>query len=556
MNAAQIADGLRAITHFQDQLEELHRLSKHLDPLQDPALVPAILDLFERHGQEDDFGLFHAWSNYIEQFDKETLAGDSTVGALVVASVKRAPCWVTLELVGYFVSEEEAEALKAAAEEADEAEPEAEPAEEEEEEEELSAADPRHWARYPPRDGVLSLGSVTPEEIGALIAVRDALPDAVLRLWPPRDADAIARLGELGRPLHLDLSDLPLRCFEAALGLGQRVVGLSWMDPRDDLHAALLARVGENPALRHLELNPQVSTEVYRAFLARLPDLRHLRLRERHHLPALAALPHPERLATLDATELRGAATTADAVPLGPADLAVLGRLTGLQELRLSLNQLDGDALGALSGLQALRQLWLGGVTWKKPQLDFLRGTPALEELILDVGPLSPAGADALSGLARLRRLTLYRTKLGPRGVEALAKLGALEELTAQSAALTDDDLKQLGGLARLRLLKTSSAKITDASVPTLRGLGALQELTLDSATLTDAGVAALVQGSAIRELELTRMKGLSDEALAPLKGLAGLRRLNLGGTKISKKARKAFEAARPRVHLQDYAGQ
>ena len=559
MTAAQLAPRLAAITHFQDQLEELGELAQQLDGLRDPALVPAILGLFERHGEEEDFGLFHSLSSYIEQFSGDAVVGDSTVAALVVASVRRAPRWITQELVGCFVSEEEAEALAQALREAEaqeEAEAMAEDAEgaEDEEEEELSATDPATWARHPPRDGVLHLGSVSAEQIEELIGRREQLPQAILQLQPPKEPEAVARLGELGRPLWLPLSDTWDACFAAALTLGPALAGLEWRDRDDRLDEAMLARIGEIDTLRYVDLHPKVPTGAFAAWMARLPELRHLRLYERQHLPGLAALPHPERLERLDASELRGGGFAGQG-ELGPEDLAPLSRLSGLRELRLSLNHLTGDALGSLSGLGELRTLWLGGMTWNKAPLGFLRGLPALEWLILDVGPLNAAGAEALGTLGRLRRLELYRTGLGAAGVAALARLEALEELSVQSSALTDADLARLGGLRRLRSLCTSSAKISDASVPTLAGLPALRELRLDSAALTDAGLEALCRDSRLQKLELTRCKGLSDDAIASLQGLRWLELLNLGGTKISKRARKAFEKARPRVFLQDYTG-
>lgn len=98
----EIKQQIDAIVAFERQIAEAEAASNALTGLEDPQFVPAVLAMFERNAEEDDFGVFHGFSAYIEQFDAAQTVGDATVGALIADSVKRAPMWKTCELLPGF----------------------------------------------------------------------------------------------------------------------------------------------------------------------------------------------------------------------------------------------------------------------------------------------------------------------------------------------------------------------------------------------------------------------------------------------------------------------
>lgn len=103
-----IDERLAAITAFEEQIADAEALSEELEGIDDPRHVPGVLAMFERNAEQDDFGVFHAYANYLEQFDGAREVAGSTVGALIADSVRRAPMWKTCEILGGFVRPEEA----------------------------------------------------------------------------------------------------------------------------------------------------------------------------------------------------------------------------------------------------------------------------------------------------------------------------------------------------------------------------------------------------------------------------------------------------------------
>jgi len=107
-----LIDRLNAITAFEDQIDEAQAVSEALEGVSEPTLLPAILAMYERNAEEDDFGVFHAFSNWIEELEPESDVAGSTVAAHIAASVHRRPMWKTCELLSMMVpADQAAEAL-------------------------------------------------------------------------------------------------------------------------------------------------------------------------------------------------------------------------------------------------------------------------------------------------------------------------------------------------------------------------------------------------------------------------------------------------------------
>ena len=99
---------LNGITAFEDQIEEAQEISEMLEGVESAEYVPAVLAMFERNAEQDDFGVFHAYSNYIEELEPSEVVEGKTVSEWLQESVKRAPMWKTCELLTMFVSPEQA----------------------------------------------------------------------------------------------------------------------------------------------------------------------------------------------------------------------------------------------------------------------------------------------------------------------------------------------------------------------------------------------------------------------------------------------------------------
>lgn len=97
-----IKETLDGIVAFEKQINEAEAVSGKLGGLDDPQYVPAVLAMLERNAEEDDFGIFGAFGHYLEQFEADRAVDGTTVGALIAASVKRAPMWKTCELLPGF----------------------------------------------------------------------------------------------------------------------------------------------------------------------------------------------------------------------------------------------------------------------------------------------------------------------------------------------------------------------------------------------------------------------------------------------------------------------
>lgn len=101
-----LADELNSINDLETQFATFETLAGQLAVADhDPATVAAVLGVFERCGHMEDFGVFGTLANYLEAADPDV------VGPLVVASVRRAPCWKTIEILPGFVDAADARAV-------------------------------------------------------------------------------------------------------------------------------------------------------------------------------------------------------------------------------------------------------------------------------------------------------------------------------------------------------------------------------------------------------------------------------------------------------------
>jgi Leucine-rich repeat (LRR) protein len=189
-----------------------------------------------------------------------------------------------------------------------------------------------------------------------------------------------------------------------------------------------------------------------------------------------------------------------------------LASLTKLEELDFGGNKMSGRALPLLKMLPSLTRVVIGGLQrtdsglWGVDLTDF--------------------NLDRIAELTDLTDLDLHDAKIGDRGLarlEGLTKLSRLDLSGSDVGANGAPSLAKFEGLRYLRLWNCGG--VSDSIAATVRQLPNLETLDLAKTSLTDAG-------------------------LSQLAGMPSLRKLYIGGTKVTPEAVAAFHQAHPRVEL------
>ncbi|XP_058076058.1 receptor-like protein EIX1 isoform X2 [Magnolia sinica] len=164
---------------------------------------------------------------------------------------------------------------------------------------------------------------------------------------------------------------------------------------------------------------------------------------------------------------------------LGPIP-ASLGRLSSLQSLDLSWNQLNGSIPAALGGLSSLQSLDLS-----RNQLN--GNIPA-----------------ALGGLSSLQSIDLSRIQLNGNIPAALGRLSSLQSLDFSGNQLIGSIPAALGGLSSLQFFDLSGNQLNGSIPPAVGGLSSLQFLDLNGNQLNENIPTTLGQLSTLSLLDLS----------------------------------------------------
>jgi hypothetical protein len=303
------------------------------------------------------------------------------------------------------------------------------------------------------------------------------------------------------------------------------------------LGRATMAALVEHRSIEHLELRSSDVTVIPtepRGALARSGEV----------AGAFAELERLPRLRRLTLGTLDG---------LGDDVFAVAARFPALRELDLSGAWVSERALADLVRLPLTTLVWRRGHMPSPDAPKQLAAMSTLRELVIEGGPALAADALAsFAALENLQRLTLARIpgvrielpvgerlvsmRVGGPGdghgvthdvVVALARLPRLEALDLTGAELRVEGLRALHRLASLRRL---------AGVPGTTALlqhlpPQLQELDLREMELErDFGDTLARATPALRRIDLSGNRHLTDDALASLQRVASLRELDVSG--------------------------
>ena len=126
-----------------------------------------------------------------------------------------------------------------------------------------------------------------------------------------------------------------------------------------------------------------------------------------------------------------------------------------------------------------------------------------LQQLRLDDSSASDAGLAHLSALRNLSLLNLEGTRISDAGLAHLKEFTRLSFLDIDGTRVTDAGLVHLEGLTNLSILRLDGTGVTDAGLVHLKRLTNLSELSLAGTRVTDAGVKALQR--ALPRLQISR---------------------------------------------------
>ncbi|MHC4397246.1 MAG: leucine-rich repeat domain-containing protein [Planctomycetota bacterium] len=244
--------------------------------------------------------------------------------------------------------------------------------------------------------------------------------------------------------------------------------------------------------------------------------------------------------------------------------LAVLEKLSSLEELMLGGKRIGDDGLVHLAKLPRLSYLSLWGEGFSDAGLAHLKNVPSLK--ILHIGHLrqiTDKGLAHLSDLSNLERLSMHwnenitdkgvkylskmkslkhldirNSQVTDKGLAQLAEIKLLEYLQLPSVGITDKGLAYIGKLDKLKYLNVGtssrSSPISDEGLKHLGKLGCLEELHIGGQGITNRGMGHIVKLTNLRRLVLYGCPSVTNEGLARLMTLKSLEEMNVGSTKIT----------------------
>lgn len=164
---------------------------------------------------------------------------------------------------------------------------------------------------------------------------------------------------------------------------------------------------------------------------------------------------------------------------LGANDITV----TRIELQKLPLSTKEMEPIGKLQGLETVR---LSGVGLRDEGVQYLCQNKNLTTLWLFDNPISDVSMQAIAELDELRSLNINNTRV--TDISDLASLQNLQSLYIAFLRLDDADLEVLTQLPKLELLHLHATPITDASISSLEQLHGLRELGIPGTHISQQG--------------------------------------------------------------------
>lgn len=229
-------------------------------------------------------------------------------------------------------------------------------------------------------------------------------------------------------------------------------------------------------------------------------------------------------------------------------------------------------AIAHLQGWKQLEILNLRGVRLTSYAFEHLAKLTALRSLDIAFTEVEDDGFEQLSSLAKLETLAAGGNKLSGSALSSLKLLPALRRLDVGGMqrvdsgrwglALSNENLARLSELTELRALALTGANLNDRRVDRpgnklaertelpdiskLRALKNLELLDLSRTPVLPSALTALGEMKNLRELRLGMTPKIDDTAIEALISLKQIRRIHLGGSKVTSAGIERLGKERP----------
>lgn len=206
----------------------------------------------------------------------------------------------------------------------------------------------------------------------------------------------------------------------------------------------------------------------------------------------------------------------------GSRDFKYLAPIKTLEVITFSYHFLDkirfkDDGIEELAPLENLKELVVRQSAVKGHHLGPFRN---LEALDVTLCPFDDEGMRHLQAMPRLRRLLAGDTAITDAGLQALRAAVHLEQLDLHGTAVTDAGIVHLAALKNLRKLNLMGTAVTDAGLAVLAGLENLEELNLYRTKVSNAGLESLQRLKRLRELDVRYSRATAGAVAALRAGL------------------------------------
>jgi hypothetical protein len=286
-----------------------------------------------------------------------------------------------------------------------------------------------------------------------------------------------------------------------AMSDGRDIIMLDLRDvPADDLPKVITEAV-RLPKLAEVILGGAAADDATLAPLAQSKSIRRVKA-----AGSAVGDATVERLAEANRIELLD---LTDVTALTPEGVAMLGRMTGLRNLKLSGSSVDDQSVQAIGNLTNLAAL-------------ALQQTAVTDE-----------GISSIRTLEKLRELSLYGTPITDASLIWLSEMPELAKLRLRGTRVTGENA---GALAVLPVadLELAETDFGNAGMPAVAAMPNLQKLNLWLTKVDDEGLKHFTGKTSLVQLNLDNVSGITDRSLDVISGLITLELLHLGGTGIN----------------------
>lgn len=334
----------------------------------------------------------------------------------------------------------------------------------------------------------------------------------------------VLQLDDAGQPVAVDLAAERGSADEAGLRAALACTGLKSLRVRAaGLSKEQLAGIGSLTSLEELFLQDVPIGDAYlRDTVATLASLRRLTLRNTSGVTSLStivSLPKLTHLALID-------------LPIASDAIEPLVRAEALVSLDLRMcGRLGGNQLAMLGGMTGLKELKLGGFGIDNQSMSAVASIATLESLTIEDASVD---ADGLAGLApiaaRLRSLGLARCSgLGDDALQAIEEFTSLRSLMLRDLPVTGEFLQHIAAPKQLETLALNQTFLDDEAFDAVVACKNLKRLELAQNFLGSESIRNI---STLEHLEYLNLAecGLDDASIAPLKNLKNLKTLIVDG--------------------------